>query len=100
MTSTRRTQPNFGRRIARKTLHAVAGLVSVHDAIWTTDRERAARRWSDVHPTLRAGLEELLAWIAGEAAGRQDVDRSLDGVVASIVEQFAADIGLWIAKTA
>ena len=89
----------LGRRIARKTLLAVAGLVSVHDATWTTDREWAARRWSEVHPPLRAGLEELLAWVAGDSADRQAIDRSLDGVVAVVVEQYAADIGLWTATS-
>lgn len=89
----------LGRRVARKTLLAVAGLVSVHDATWTTDRERAAVRWSSVHPSLRAGLAELLAWVTGDAADRQGLHRSLDGVVASIVEQFAADIGLWTATS-
>ncbi len=90
----------LGRRIGRKTLLAVAGLVSVHDATWTTDRGRAARRWSDVHPSLRTGLEELLAW--GDDAVRADqvaVDRAIGGVVTSIVEQFAADIGLWSTPT-
>jgi hypothetical protein len=28
----------IGRRLARKTLLAAAGLVSIHDVIWTTDR--------------------------------------------------------------
>ena len=32
-------------RAARKTLLATAGLVSVHDHTWTTDRARASRRW-------------------------------------------------------
>jgi hypothetical protein len=91
------TEPaDWGRRIARKTLLAVAGLVSIHDATWTTDRERAAGRWSEVHPRLHAGLEELVAWaVGGSVADREAIHRSLDGVVASIVEQFATDIGLW-----
>jgi hypothetical protein len=84
------------RRIARKSLLAVAGLVSIHDATWTTDRERAARRWSRVHPDLDAGLAELHAWAVGAAAAdRGAVDRSLDEVVTVVVEQFAAEIGLW-----
>ncbi len=89
----------LGRRIARKTLLAVAGLVSVHDATWTTDRERAVRRWSEIHPPLRTELEVLLGWVAGGSADRQAIERSLDGVVALVVEQFAADIGLWTAAS-
>jgi hypothetical protein len=85
----------LGRRIARKTLLAVAGLVSVHDRTWTTDRERATRRWSAIHPPLCDGLDELLAWANGHSADRQGIDRSLDEVVAPIVEQFTADVGLW-----
>ena len=86
----------LGRRIARKTLLAVAGLVSVHDRTWTTDRARAARRWSEVHPTLQAELQELVAWADGtEDADDAAVERSLDVVVAPVVAQFAADIGLW-----
>jgi uncharacterized protein len=41
----------LGRRVARKTLLAVAGLVSVHDTTWTTDRVSAAHRWSQLHPS-------------------------------------------------
>lgn len=86
----------LGRRIARKTLLAVAGLVSIHDATWTTDRQRAARRWSDVHPSLRTGLGELLAWADGSAtASSRTVEQSIDGTVATIVDQFATAIGLW-----
>ena len=86
----------LGRRIARKTLLAVAGSVSVHDHIWTTDRSRAARRWSDVHQTLEAGLDELVAWANGtEDADEAAIERSLNGIVASVVAQFATDIGLW-----
>ncbi|MCM0638919.1 hypothetical protein [Cellulomonas wangsupingiae] len=39
-------------RVARKTLLAVAGLVSVHDHTWTTDRSRAVRRWCEIEPAL------------------------------------------------
>lgn len=52
----------FGVRIARKTLLAVAGLVSVHDRTWTTDRRRAARRWSELDPGLSGPLSRLLSW--------------------------------------
>jgi hypothetical protein len=44
----------LGRRVARKTLLAVAGLVSVHDTTWTTDREGATQRWSVIDPPLSA----------------------------------------------
>ncbi|MEM9041994.1 MAG: nucleotidyltransferase domain-containing protein [Actinomycetota bacterium] len=86
----------LGRRVARKTLLATAGLVSVHDVTWTTDRGLAAHRWSDVHPPLRAELVELLAWSDGAAAPTQrHLDRALDGIISTIVEQFADSIGLW-----
>jgi hypothetical protein len=86
----------LGRRLARKTLLAVAGLVSVQDATWTTDRRRAARRWSDIHPELEAALDELLAWASGRSvADRSGVQRALGGGVATIVHQFAEEIGLW-----
>lgn len=90
----------LGRRVARKTLLAVAGLVSVHDATWTTDRRRAGRRWSEVHPRLRVDLEELVGWADGAVvADERAVARSINGVVSSIVEQFATDVGLWSAAT-
>ena len=91
----------LGRRMGRKTLLAVAGLVSVHDSTWTTDRRRAARRWSELHPNLGTGLDELVAWSDGTKSATPDaVERSINGVVASIVEQFAADIGLWTTPSA
>jgi uncharacterized protein len=85
-----------GRRLARKSLLAVAGLVSVHDATWTTDRARAADRWAVIDPELRAALPELLAWSDGRALpGRHDVRRMLDVPTARIVAAFAETIGLW-----
>ena len=86
----------IGRRLARKTLLAVAGLVSVHDATWTTDRGTAARRWGEVDPGLAADHRELLAWSAGTAVpDARDVERALDGVVAEVVAAFDERIGLW-----
>lgn len=88
----------LGRRIGRKTLLAVAGLVSVHDQTWTTDREHAARRWSDIEPPRAEGLAQLLAWSEGRwAPSREQVVDGLD-TVDSIVATFAESIGLWDAQ--
>jgi len=88
----------LGVRVARKTLLATAGLVSIHDHTWTTDRARAARRWGEFEPALAAPLGQLLGWATAEsrpAAGA--VRRALagDGIVAAIAERFAGQIGLW-----
>ena len=88
----------LGIRVARKTLLAVAGLVSVHDHTWTTDRACAVRRWSDLEPDLAAQLGELHSWAMAERhPSREEVGRALaeDGVVAVIVERFSRLIGLW-----
>jgi uncharacterized protein len=88
----------LGTRVARKTLLAVAGLVSVHDQTWTTDRTRAAQRWSDLEPDLAAQLAQLHSWAnAGRRPGREEVKHALadDGIVAAIVERFGRLIGLW-----
>jgi hypothetical protein len=88
----------LGVQAARKTLLAVAGLVSVSDRTWTTDRARAARRWGQVEPGLAAPLGQLLSWAA--AARRplpEEVRLALagDGIVAAVVDRFASLIGLW-----
>ena len=44
----------LGCRVARKSLLAAAGLVSVVDGGWTTDRATAARRWAEIEPGLAA----------------------------------------------
>lgn len=88
----------LGRRVARKTLLALAGLVSVHDATWTTDRATAVRRWSDVAPALAPGLTRLLAWADGRvgADGAEvAVVLATDGVVARIRDAYAARVGMW-----
>lgn len=95
------TEP-LGVRVARKTLLAVAGLVSVHDHTWTTDRSRAARRWGELEPSLSGPLSGplggLLSWVDAELRpAPEEVRRALadDGIVAAIVERFGALIGLW-----
>jgi hypothetical protein len=88
----------LARRVGRKSLLAVAGLVSVHDGTWTTDREFAARRWAELHPEWAASLHDLLAWSESAAAPRSSaLDDALSptGVVAAIETDFADLIGLW-----
>jgi hypothetical protein len=87
----------LGRRVARKTLLAVAGLVSIHDATWTTDRVAAAWRWRVIKPQLANALRDLVSWSEALAAGPppSEVQSALDGVVADVVATFSRTIGLW-----
>lgn len=87
-----------GVRAARKTLLAVAGLVSVRDHTWTTNRARAVRRWSRLEPGLAAQLGQLHSWAERERRpSPEEVGRALtgDGIVCAIVERFDSLIGLW-----
>jgi hypothetical protein len=86
----------LARRIARKSLLAAAGLVSVRDRTWTTDRTRAARRWAELEPQRAADAALLLAWTSAAAgATATQIDAVLDGSVSALVAAFAAEIGLW-----
>jgi uncharacterized protein len=88
----------LGLRVGRKTLLALAGLVSVHDHTWTTDRARAVQRWSDLEPDLAAPLGRLHSWATAERhPDREEVRGALadDGIVAAITERFGRLIGLW-----
>ena len=88
----------LGVRAARKTLLAVAGLVSVRDRTWTTDRARAARRWGEIEPALAAPLRMLLSWGTAEhGPASEEVPPALadDGTVATVAGRFADIIGLW-----
>jgi hypothetical protein len=91
------TDPSrVGNRLARKTLLAVAALVSVHDGTWTTDRVRAAHRWAAIDPASAPDTPILVDWAEGPAsASLQDVQRVLDGTVARVVRPFSETIGLW-----
>lgn len=87
----------LGRRIARKTLLAVAGLVSIHDHIWTTDRNSSAMRWSDLNPQWRSIFEKFIAWSEGiETASLSEVAEALssNGAVDQVVQDFQMKIGL------
>ena len=86
----------LGRRLARKTLFAVAGLVSVHDCSWTTDRGTAVRRWSNIEPSSADALATLLRWADGDVVPKSGaVQEAVDGIVSVIVDSFASTIGLW-----
>jgi hypothetical protein len=88
----------LGVRIARKTLLAVAGLVSVHDQTWTTDRDHAVHRWSEVEPRLSADLERLRVWVIGVREPSPEAVKAVlaeRGAVDLIVERFRDVVGLW-----
>lgn len=86
----------LGRRLARKTLLAVAGLVSMHDGTWTTDRAGGATRWAEIEPPLMGALHTLITWSNGDATPDGEAVRAaLRGVVASITSSFEHSIGLW-----
>lgn len=83
-------------RMARKSLLAVAGLVSVHDNRWTTDRETGAARWGDIVPAERAGLAQLMSWASTTPdPPLETVHDALERTVAAIVSAFSELIGLW-----
>lgn len=86
------------RVVARKTLLAAAGVVSVLDGTWTTDRATAASRWVEIAPGHAREVDALIAWTDDDsAATAADVDAVLspEGIVADVVDRFAATIGLW-----
>lgn len=88
----------LGRRVARKTLLAVAGLVSVHDATWTTDRGLAARRWGQVRPAQVDGLEQLLSWSEGETTAnwkQLKAALSAGAIIDLVADDFRDMVGLW-----
>ncbi|MDQ2845992.1 MAG: nucleotidyltransferase domain-containing protein [Actinomycetota bacterium] len=88
------------RKVARKTLLAVAELVSVHDHTWTTDRDTGAGRWAEIDPQSAASVTVLSAWSSGDrVASRAEISEMLapEGIVAAVVAHFVANIGLWAA---
>ena len=80
-------------RIARKTLLAVAGLVSLRDATWSTDRRTAASRWNELEPG--ASVEVLVEWLDTPPGDRTAIREVLEGPVAEVLRSFRWEIGLW-----
>lgn len=86
----------LARQVARKTLLAVAGLVSVHDGTWTTDRLGGARRWAQIEPGRSADLETLVSWSEdGLLPSHAGVTRMLGEPLDGLVHSFDSRIGLW-----
>lgn len=83
----------LGARIARKTLLAVAGIVSMRDATWSTDRRASATRWNHLEPHSR--VDALVAWLDAPPRNPAAVDRALRGPVPAVVRAFETEIGLW-----
>jgi uncharacterized protein len=83
----------LGTRIARKTLLAVAGLVSLRDGTWTTDRRACATRWHELEPGVP--LEPLVVWLDHPPRDRDAIHPVLQGPVAAVVRAFGSEIGLW-----
>jgi len=82
--------------MSRKSLLAVAGLVSVHDHTWTTDRETSADRWSEIDREHHAGLAQLMSWTSITPEEPVETVRDvLDGTVQAVVSAFSELIGLW-----
>lgn len=68
----------LGVRIARKTLLAVAGLVSIHDRTWTTGRSRAVQRWSELKPDLAVQLGQRKESVCTVLAARFPVPETME----------------------
>lgn len=83
----------LGTRIARKTLLAVAGLVSVRDATWSTDRRACAARWNELEPD--TPVDALVAWLDTPPSEAGTIHPVLQGPVATVVQAFESEIGLW-----
>lgn len=86
------------RRAARKSLLAAAGVISVRDHTWTTDRATAAHRWTELEPQHADAAQRLLAWAEGAAAvsdAELAAALSPTGVITAIAHRFATDVGLW-----
>jgi len=93
-----RAEPAPARSIARKTLFAAAGIVSIEDGTWTTDRGAAAGRWSERRPEDAEACALLLRWADDDSeATRAEVESVLatDGFVDRVTQRFADTIGLW-----
>ena len=91
-----REPADLARAVARKTLLAVAGLVSIDDATWTTDRGTAATRWAAIESTSADGMSLLTEWSQTTPnVTTADVRNALLTTVRHVVHHFDQRIGLW-----
>lgn len=92
-----RTGSGTAQSIARKTLLAAAGVVSVMDGTWTTDRVTAAARWAEIDPAHIGSAKLLRTWIDDRTATAAEREAVLapGGIVADVADRFATSIGLW-----
>lgn len=93
-----RQHPTRARSIARKTLFAASGVVSVLSKTWTTDREEAARRWGQIESKFSDEAMMLLEWCDSDSSvSDEDLKRALstNGIVANVADRFATTIGFW-----
>lgn len=84
--------PALSRRIAGKTLLALAGLVSVREGIWTTDRGLAVEL--DTDHGRAPSLQRMLDQRAGRPSTSAEVPQLLE-TARSVAGDFATEIGLW-----
>lgn len=93
-----RQRPTRARSVARKTLFAASGVVSVLSNTWTTNRETGARLWGQIEPRYSDDATMLLEWCDSDSSvSDKDLKRALstNGIVASVADRFASAIGLW-----
>ena len=83
----------LGTQIARKSLLAVAGLVSVRDATWSTDRRACAARWSELEPG--CPLDTQVTWLEAPPRDPAAIRRELHGPITAVVRTFGSEIGFW-----
>lgn len=84
--------------VARKTLLAASGVVSILGNTWTTDRGTAANRWIEIEPDYAHEVAMLLRWVDDDStatAAEVNVVLSPNGIVANVTHRFAESIGLW-----
>ena len=83
----------LGTRVARKTLLAVAGIVSIRQGTWTTDRWTAAAEWQALEPD--HPVDVLAEWLDEPPTDVNQIRDALHGPVAHVERMFASEIGLW-----
>lgn len=93
-----RTGGADARRVARKALVSAAGVISICEGTWTTDRDIAARSWAQLDCPHTDEVGQLLAWADGTLVASPDqlaAALAPDGIVAFIADQLASVVGLW-----